>query len=190
MATSTAKTSPRERLLDAADELFYNEGIQSVGIDRVIERAGVAKASLYSAFGSKEALVEAYLKRRHAARLDSYRAAADAAADPVEKILAVYDTQAANCARPDYHGCPFIAAAAEAPAGGLVDAETRAFRRDIHALFSELAAGAGASDPDTLATQLQMIYDGAGNAARIAHGEATAAPARAMVTVVLDAALR
>jgi AcrR family transcriptional regulator len=51
------RRSPRERLLEAAGELFYAEGVQSVGIDRVIERAGVAKASLYSTFGSKEKLV-------------------------------------------------------------------------------------------------------------------------------------
>jgi AcrR family transcriptional regulator len=49
---ATTKTSPRERLLDAANELFYAEGVHSVGIDRVIARAGVAKASLYSTFGS------------------------------------------------------------------------------------------------------------------------------------------
>src|SRR6202046_3076328 len=62
------KRSPRERLLEAAGELFYAEGIQSVGIDRVIERAGVAKASLYSTFGSKEELVRAYLVNRHESR--------------------------------------------------------------------------------------------------------------------------
>ena len=60
------RRSPRERLLEAAGELFYAEGVQSVGIDRVIERAGVAKASLYSTFGSKEELVRAYLDERHA----------------------------------------------------------------------------------------------------------------------------
>src|SRR5258707_15507662 len=57
----------RARLLAAASELFYAEGVQSVGIDRVIEHAGVAKATLYSAFGSKEELVRAYLRARHAA---------------------------------------------------------------------------------------------------------------------------
>ncbi len=55
----------RARLLAAASELFYAEGVQTVGIDRVIEHAGVAKATLYSAFGSKEALVRAYLRARH-----------------------------------------------------------------------------------------------------------------------------
>ena len=58
------RPSPRERLLKAADELFYAEGINSVGIDRVIERADVARASLYSTFGSKDELIRGYLEHR------------------------------------------------------------------------------------------------------------------------------
>ena len=63
---SAARPSARERLLAAANELFYNEGVHTVGIDRVIEQAGVAKASLYNTFGSKDELVRAYLEGRHA----------------------------------------------------------------------------------------------------------------------------
>ena len=65
-AKTAAVPSARERLLAAASELFYAEGVHTVGIDRVIERAGVAKASLYNTFGSKEELVRAYLESRHA----------------------------------------------------------------------------------------------------------------------------
>src|ERR1700746_3618967 len=95
-ADATVKRSPRERLLAAADELFYAEGVQSVGIDRVIERAGVAKASLYSTFGSKEELVRAYLDERHARIVGRLPAAVDAVdpAEPVKRILAVFDAQA------------------------------------------------------------------------------------------------
>src|SRR5580700_6231114 len=93
-ADGTARRSARERLLEAASVLFYAEGIQSVGIDRVIERAGVAKASLYSTFGSKEQLVCAYLDVRHAKILGRLEAAVDACEDPVEQILAVFDAQA------------------------------------------------------------------------------------------------
>src|SRR5262249_7964161 len=114
------RRSPRERLLEAAGELFYAEGVQSVGIDRVIERAGVAKASLYSTFGSKEELVGAYLDQRHALVIGRLRAAVDAAdaSDPAARILAVFDAQAELFPAPGYHGCAFIAAAAEAPRGG------------------------------------------------------------------------
>src|SRR5437762_4361941 len=109
------RVSARERLLAAAEELFYEEGVNTVGIDRVIERAGVAKASLYSTFGSKEELVKAYLDERHARILGRLRGAVDAVepADPVARILAVFDAQAELFDAPDYHGCAFTAAAAE-----------------------------------------------------------------------------
>jgi AcrR family transcriptional regulator len=197
MATRTAestqpeavKSSPRERLLQAASELFYAEGVQSVGIDRVIERAGVAKASLYSAFGSKEQLVCAYLDTRHTQMLGRLRAAVDAAEDPVERILAVFDAQARLFSRPDFHGCAFTAAAAEAPAGGRVDEAAESYRRDIRALFTELAAAAGAPDAVLLASQLQLIYDGGGLAAKMDRDAAIAAPARAAGAAVLATAV-
>src|SRR5215468_3779211 len=68
MSIAKLEGSARDRLLAAATELFYEEGVHTVGIDRVIERAGVAKASLYSTFGSKEELVRAYLTTRAEAR--------------------------------------------------------------------------------------------------------------------------
>ena len=72
MSTKTMdRRSARERLLAAADELFYADGVHSVGIDRVIERAGVAKATLYSAFGSKDELIRCYLTARQAARREA-----------------------------------------------------------------------------------------------------------------------
>jgi AcrR family transcriptional regulator len=183
------KRSPRERLLEAASELFYAEGIQSVGIDRVIERAGVAKASLYSTFGSKEQLVCAYLDARHAQILGRLRAAVEAVEDPVERILAVFDAQGQLFRTPDYHGCAFTAAAAEAPVGGRVDEAAESYRRDVRALFTELAAAAGAQDPALLASQLQLIYDGGGLAAKMDRDAAIAAPARAAATALIAAAI-
>jgi AcrR family transcriptional regulator len=183
------KGSPRERLLQAASELFYAEGIQSVGIDRVIERAGVAKASLYSTFGSKEQLVGAYLDARHAQVLGRLRVAVDAVEDPVERILAVFDAQAQLFRTPNYHGCAFIAAAAEAPAGGRVDKAAESYRRDILALFTELATAAGAPDSVLLATQLQLVYDGGGLAAKMDQNPDVATPVRAAATALIAAAI-
>src|SRR4030088_3054169 len=95
------KRSPRDRLLQAASEVFYAEGVQSVGIDRVIERAGVAKASLYSTFGRKEGLVCAYLNARHEETLARLRSAVAATEDPIERLLAVFDAQARLFHTPD-----------------------------------------------------------------------------------------
>jgi AcrR family transcriptional regulator len=188
-ADGAAKRSPRERLLEAASVLFYAEGIQSVGIDRVIERAGVAKASLYSTFGSKEELVCAYLNTRHEQALTGLRAAVAATEDPIERILAVFDAQARLFRSPDFRGCAFAAAAAEAPPGGRIDATAESYRHDIRALFTELAAAAGAPDPALLASQLQLIYDGGGLAANMDHNPDIATPARAAAITLITTAL-
>src|SRR5271156_2335603 len=107
MKTDT-KQSARERLLTAANELFYAEGVQTVGIDRVIEHAGVAKASLYNTFGSKENLVQAYLEARHQTTVDILRRAIDRHSDPRQRLLAVFDAQAELFAEPSFRGCAFI----------------------------------------------------------------------------------
>ena len=149
----------------------------------------MAKASLYSTFGSKEQLVCAYLDARHTQTLGRLREAADAVDDPVERILAVFEAQAQLFRTPDYRGCAFIAAAAEAPAGGRVDEAAESYRRDVRGLFTELAAAAGAPDPALLASQLQLIYDGGGLAANMDRDPAIAAPARAAATTLIAAAI-
>jgi AcrR family transcriptional regulator len=184
-----AKRSPRERLLDAASELFYAEGIQSVGINRVIEHADVAKDSLYRTFGSKEELVCAYLNARHQQTLARLRVAVAGVEDPVERLLSVFDAQAQLFRTPGFRGCAFAAAAAEAPAGGQIDDAAESYRHDIHTLFSELAADAGAPDPALLASQLQLIYDGAGLAAKMDRNPDIAGPARAAASALILAAL-
>ncbi|MEU6656513.1 TetR/AcrR family transcriptional regulator, partial [Streptomyces sp. NPDC046900] len=94
MATGTAaKPSARERLLQAANELFYGEGVQTVGIDRVIEHAGVAKASLYNTFGSKEGLVCAYLISRNLRIRDRITRTLTRFRTPCERLLGVFDAQ-------------------------------------------------------------------------------------------------
>src|ERR1700761_7130415 len=96
------RATARERLLAAANELFYNEGVHTVGIDRIIEQAGVAKASLYNTFGSKDELVRAYLEGRHASMARRLTRAADGYDTPRERLLAVFEAQAELAARPDY----------------------------------------------------------------------------------------
>ena len=110
---SAARPPARERLLAAANELFYNEGVHTVGIDRVIEQAGVAKASLYNTFGSKDELVRAYLETRHASVTQRIMAAVHRYGTPRERLLAVFEGQAELFAQPDYRGCAFARASAE-----------------------------------------------------------------------------
>jgi len=172
VATKTAKRpSARERLLAASDELFYRNGVHSTGIDAVIEKAGVAKGSLYYIFGGKDELVAAYLR----GRLDKWRARVDAAQagidDPEEKILAVFDAIADDVSRPDFRGCPFVNAAAEAPTGEAQELAINEYRRWVRESFVALAAGTGVADTESLADALIVLYDGA---------TASTAPAAAM----------
>src|SRR5215472_15248662 len=114
-AKTAAVPSARERLLAAANELFYDEGVHTVGIDRVIERAGVAKASLYNTFGSKDVLVAAYLNGRHESVAARVGAALAGVEEPREKILAIFDAQREGASQRGYYGCAFASASAESP---------------------------------------------------------------------------
>jgi AcrR family transcriptional regulator len=189
MNTGT-KRSARERLLAAADELFYAEGVQTVGIDRVIEHAGVAKASLYNTFGSKDNLVRAYLECRHHATVTRLRTAVDRHRAPRQRLLAVFDAQAEFFAEPDFRGCAFTTASAEAPEGGVIQQAAADYRDDIRNLLTDLAREAGASDPETLALQLQLLYDGSGLAAGQDRDPRVAPAAKAAAGQLLDAAKR
>jgi AcrR family transcriptional regulator len=180
----------RERLLAAADELFYEEGFNVVGIDRVIERAGVAKASLYDCFGSKEELIRSYLQERHAARQLRMHERLARYATPKEKILAVFDAMAEAAAKPDFRGCAFTRAGVEARPGSSVKAMCDESRAWNLALFADLAQQAGAADPDRVAQQLRVLYDGAMVSAHVDGNGAAVAAARALAEMTLDQAVR
>jgi AcrR family transcriptional regulator len=176
MATKTAKRlSARERLLAASDELFYRDGVHSTGIDAVIEKAGVAKGSLYYIFGGKDELVAAYLRGRLDAWTDRVKAAQAGIDDPEEKILAVFDAIADEVSLPEYRGCPFVNAAAEAPAGKAQGLAIQEYRRWVRESFDALAADTGVADPAALADALILLYDGALATAEVDSTARTAA---------------
>ena len=187
-AAAALEGSPRERLLAAANELFYREGVHTVGIDRVIERAGVAKATLYSTFGSKDELIAAYLQGRHDRMRERVRGAIERHRSPRARLLAPFDVQAELAADADYRGCAFANATAEAH-GASADAAAAAYREWIRATFAELAAEAGARDPRALARQLHLLWDGTGQSARMDHDPAAVAAARRAACALLEAAL-
>jgi AcrR family transcriptional regulator len=162
MPEQTAKRpSPRQRLLAASDELFYRDGVHSTGIDAVIERAGVAKGSLYYIFGGKDELVAAYLRGRLEKWRQLVEAAQTGAHDPDAKILAVFDAIADYVSRPEYRGCPFHNAAAEAPAGEAQQLAIMEYRDWVRQTFLKLAADTGVADSEALSDALSVLYDGA-----------------------------
>ena len=152
----------RERILRTADDLFYAEGIHAVGVDRVTAESGVAKATLYQQFRSKDELVAACLQRR----AEHWRRSV---AEPVlalsgsasRRVGAVFVRLGEAFAAPGYRGCPFINAAAEYPGpDGPVAAAIAAHRAQVRGLFAELLAGLPAARRAALTDQLVLLYDG------------------------------
>jgi AcrR family transcriptional regulator len=189
MSEITRQTA-RERLLDAADELFYAEGIHTVGIDRVIERAGVAKASLYSAFGSKDELVRAYLLGRHERRQRKMTECLDRYDSPRSKLLGIFEYLTEFYRQPTFRGCPFINANAESLPGGPAEEVTNLTRDWVRSLVRGLVHQIGVADPEALVDQILLLYDGATVAARLDRNLDSAQAGRAAAAALLDAAAR
>jgi AcrR family transcriptional regulator len=179
------KRSARDRLLAAAEELFYGEGINTVGIDRIIERAGVAKASLYDCFGSKEELIRSYLNARHEARLKRITEGLKRFATPREKMLGVFDIQGEAFRSQSYRGCPFVRASAEVKPGSAGKVVCDESREWLRTLFADLAKEAGAHEPDVLADKLLLLYDGAAVSAQMDKGKAPIDNAREVAELLL-----
>jgi AcrR family transcriptional regulator len=182
------RRSARDRLLAAADELFYEEGFNTVGIDRVIERAGVAKASLYDVFGSKEELIRSYLEAKQEQRRALVEQKLAAYSSPRARLLGMFDLMAELSAQPGFRGCAFAKAGVEAKPGTSVMGVCEHSRAWMRGLFERLAREAGAREPEELARQLLLLYDGASMSAHIDHDAAAALSARQMAALLLDAA--
>ena len=189
MSTKTMdRRSARERLLAAADELFYADGVHTVGIDRVIERAGVAKATLYSAFGSKDELIRAYLQARHAARRERITRKLARYDTPRDRLLGIFDMLGESFAEPGFRGCAFVNASAEARPGSPIEEVSDESRAWVRSLLVELGQAAGAADPERLGRQLALLYDGATVSARMDRDPGAAEAARAAAVILIDAA--
>ena len=144
-----------ERILETADRLFYLRGIRAVGVDTVAAEIGISKRTLYNHFPSKDALIAAYLARR-------FRQVAPSDKPPAEQILATFDSLERRFASKDFRGCPFVNAVAEL---GAEDQAVRkiaiAFKEGRRVWFRDLLVQLGVTDAEGIATQLQLLVDGA-----------------------------
>jgi AcrR family transcriptional regulator len=188
--TTLEGLSARERLLAAADDLFYREGVNSVGIDRVIAQAGVAKATLYSAFGSKDELIRAYLIRRQEARQKRILEKLERFPTPRERLLGVFEILGESCSQPGFRGCAFLNASVEAHSGSSTESASDAARAWTRSLFVSLSQAAGMRDPEGLAGQLVLLYDGAMVASRMDRNPEAATTARSVALALVDAAMK
>lgn len=159
---ATVQGSMRERLIEAANELFYAQGLRAVSVDKVIERAGTTKVTFYRHFQSKDDLIVAYLESRAELERNGVDAAIAHGAGDVDVSLGLMadHTGAAACS-PGFRGCPFINAAAEYPdpdsaVRKLVDAH----RDWWTGAFERLVAPLGLADPAAIADDLMLLRDG------------------------------
>jgi AcrR family transcriptional regulator len=185
------RPAPRERLLAAADRLFYEEGVCTVGIDRILEEADVARASLYSTYGSKDELIRAYLQKRS----EDWRALVAEALptrwdNPRDRMLGIFELMAEWFNTPDYRGCPFINASAEAAVTDVVSEVCDFHREWLRDLFSRLGKEVGLEDPEGLSAQLVLLCDGAMVGAQLDKSIPPGQAALSAAGALIDAATR
>lgn len=153
----------RDKVFDVAADLFYRKGVRAVGVEAIVQQAGVAKISLYRSFPSKDDLVVAYLENRNAA---FWRQWDDAFArhedDPRAQLDAIMTFLAHRTTQPGYLGCPFINYCAEfrePPYPGRHVAEAN--KREMRRRFLQIAEALGAARPKQLADGLLLLVEGA-----------------------------
>ncbi|MFJ9713220.1 TetR/AcrR family transcriptional regulator [Streptomyces sp. NPDC101234] len=188
MSTATTRRPARDRILDTACELFYAHGIHAVGVDRLIAESGVAKATLYKQFPSKDDVVAAYLRRMDDSWRRQLRSAAIAAGtDPREQLFGLF-VALEKAAQEGTLGCAFINAVAEYEPGSTAHAIAAEHKGSVRTWVRDLATSAGATDPDTLAFQLTLLIDGTLAATRVGDADIAAGAAKQAARDLLDAA--
>lgn len=188
---SSAKPSARDRIMKAASDLFYQEGVQSVGIDRIIAESGVAKMSLYNHFKSKDALIAAWLQQRDANWREWFQNTVEQqATEPAERLLAMFDALEAWFSQPDFRGCAFINSSVE-----LVDPEHPGYQvaiehqQAIYNYILQLAHAADMPNAEEVAEQLLLLVEGAIVVAMMRHSPAAAAHAKSAAAILIQAAV-
>jgi len=159
----TVAIGARERILEAAYELFSRRGIRGVGIDAIIARSGVARMTLYRHFASKEELALAYLERREQRWTRGWLQAGieQRSNDPAERLLAVFDIFDEWFHTPTFEGCAFIAIAFEADdPSNPIGRACRAYLAGIRHLLADLARQAGIPDADDFASKWHILMKG------------------------------
>ncbi len=183
----TTQATPRERLLDAAGELFYRDGV-NIGVDALCKAAGVSKKSMYQLFRSKDELIAESLASVGPSYQRALEPGPEDGSTPRERILAVFERQDRLSASSDFFGCPFVSTAVELKnpehPGSVV---ARHFKQRLTDFFLGELVAAGVADPDLVALQLTMAFDGA-SARAVVRAQALGGVGITMAAALLDAA--
>jgi AcrR family transcriptional regulator len=158
----SAKAPMRERIIEAATELFYTQGLRAVSAEKIIAQVGITKVTFYRHFPTKDDLIVAYLERRARWERDAIAQVRQTADDVPGALRIIAEAIGAESCSPGFRGCPFINAAAEYadpdhPVRRVVDVHRRWFRQALQDLLDET----NVRDSPRVADQLVMLRDGA-----------------------------
>jgi AcrR family transcriptional regulator len=183
--TAPARPNSRERILTAATDLFYRQGILATGVEELAATAHVSKRTLYQQFPSKDAVAVAYLNGITLADLGPAMAGLRDSARPArERLLDIFTLG------PMWRGCPFLNASAEfADPSHPARAAAREHKEQFIEILVDLSAEAGAPDPDELGHQLALLFDGARSQGIALDSEVPLRYARPAAAALLAAAL-
>jgi AcrR family transcriptional regulator len=162
-AQPTGRPAPpvRQRLLTAAEDLFYEHGIASVGVDAIVARAGVATASLYKNFGGKADLVAGYLRARDERWGELWEMHIDQYEEPCERVLAIFSALATwDSTQGATNGCAHLAALQQLPPDHPGAAVSRRHKTYLRDRLRRLVVETGCTEPEDTVTDLLLIYEG------------------------------
>jgi AcrR family transcriptional regulator len=193
-ANTTAPTPDpqdvRARILETASTLFYEHGVRAVGVDLVVDRAGVAKTSLYRHFRTKDELIVAFLEREETDFWSTWdEVAARHAANAAKELDAHMRWIGERLARSNYRGCPQINAAAEFPERDHPSrVVARAHMQELRARLTAIARRLGVARPDAIGAQLALLVNGAFVSSELLAPQEAAPVLLASARVLIDAA--
>lgn len=184
-------TSRRDHLVDTALDMFMRDGFHATGIDGILAAAGVAKMTLYNHFKSKDELILAALRLRDERFLRGLVKRVEARADkPRGRLLALFGAVDEWINQPDFSGCAFINATAEyGRSDNPIHQAAAEHKKRVRDYIRDIAAMAGAPDPETLADTLDLLLEGAIVIAHVSGNKDAAKIARRAATVLIKRAL-
>jgi AcrR family transcriptional regulator len=180
----------RDRILETASTLFYRHGVRAVGVDLVVEKAGVAKTSLYRHFGTKDDLIAAFLEREDADFWGTWdRVAGLHTGDAAAELDAQLEWIGERVGRPNYRGCPQINVAAEFPEKDHPARKVAAGHKlEMRRRLDGIARRLGVDRPAELAGQLSLLINGAFVSSQILGASEATPLLRSAAQVLIEAA--
>lgn len=181
-----SRPSAAERILAAAERLFYNEGIQAIGIDRVVKEAGVAMNTMYKYFPSKDKLIAEYLARRDLRWRNWFAEFVEKEKTPKRRLLAIFDALHEWFQSEDFRGCAFINAVGELGSDkDYIRLSAGDHKNHVFSFVRSLSEEYGSSTPEKLAQQLMILIEGAIVNASVAGDKNAASRAKEIAELLL-----